>query len=127
MTWPVRVHCTALLVQVLGRAERISPRQPIEVIEKFERRSLIFIGVLVSVIALGHRDAIRVAKAAIEGGHFPESFVRALNGEKIEHCCCDKYWPRIHQQHQPGIVDAVRYHAVQSCSGSLSGSLKMRL
>src|SRR4029077_9519701 len=102
-----------LLVEFLDGRESAPWRQPVEAIEKVDRRFLILKGIFVSVVALSHSDAIRVMKHAVKVCYFANCFVRTLNWEKVEHPCSHKDWARIHHEQEPRIVDMVRDHPVK--------------
>ena len=100
-----------LIVELCGGRQTRLRGQAVEPIEERERGGLVLDGELVLVVALGHRDAVAMAEAAVDAGDLAERPARALDREEVEHRGRHEHGPRVHQQQQARVIDAVRDHA----------------
>ena len=84
MTCPDRVHCSDFSSSSLTAIDSCRAGNPFEMIQKCDRRLLIFRRELMIVISLRHPDPIRMIELAVHSSHFANGFVRALDRKEID-------------------------------------------
>src|SRR5882672_8732175 len=62
------------------------------------------------VITLHQTDAVAMVETLVEAAHLAKRSMGTFNREKIQYCGRHQCRPRIHQQQQPGVINAIRNH-----------------